>query len=46
MNYKNDELEVDVADLKRRKSTPAILIGTQERVTVNLRSFLKRELIK
>jgi len=28
MNYKNDELEIDKADLKRRNSTPAILIGT------------------
>lgn len=34
MNYRNDELEVNAADLKRRKSTPAILIGTQERVSM------------
>jgi hypothetical protein len=39
MNYKNDELEVDKADLKRRNSTPAILIGTKERVGLQLFSF-------
>lgn len=46
MNYKNDELQVDQADLKRRNSTPAILIGTQERVCLFRSSFPKKDLIR
>lgn len=46
MNYKNDELEVDKADLKRRNSTPAILIGTKERVSRQLFSFLMKGQIR
>ena len=46
MNYKNDELEVEAADLKRRKSTPAILIGTQQRVTIPTSSSHRTDPIK
>jgi hypothetical protein len=46
MSYKNDELNVDTADLKRRNSTPAILIGTQERVTIPTCSFPRKGPIK
>jgi hypothetical protein len=46
MNYKNDELQVNEADLKRRNSTPAILIGTQERVHFTLFSSPKKGRIK
>jgi hypothetical protein len=27
MNYKNDEIQVDIADLKRRNSMPNVRIG-------------------
>ncbi len=32
MSYKNDDLDVNKADLSRKNSTPNILIGTDARV--------------
>jgi len=46
MNYKNDELEVDKADLKRKSSAPVIGIGTDQRVIHLSLSFIKQGPIK
>ena len=31
-NYKNDDIQVDKADLNRKSSAPSIVIGVEERV--------------
>jgi hypothetical protein len=46
MNYKNDELELNQADLRRKNSAPSIVIGTDERVCIAIFSFRKKERIK
>lgn len=46
MHSKNDDIELNNADLKRRNSTPCIRIGTDSRVRDSLFSFPNKEQIK
>ncbi len=46
MNYKSDDLDINMADLKRRNSTPCIKIGTDQRVNLLLFSLKNRDQIK
>lgn len=46
MTAKNDGLELNLADLKRRNSTPCIRIGADVRVNYYLHSLEKKEKIK
>ena len=46
MNMKNDEIDIDKADLTRRSSQPSLTIGVAERVKVEILSFLIKGQIK
>lgn len=46
MHSKNDDLQINLADMKRRNSSPCIHIGTDNRVSQILFSSLIKELIK
>ena len=46
MNSKNDDLDINYADLKRRNSMTNVRIGTDARVFAFLYSFMKKGKIK